>query len=126
VVLEVRANAGKVCRHVDAEVAQVPTRPDAREHEQLRRADGAGGHDHLAVRGRGSERSVDRIFDATAGRPLEDEPANVGIGHDGQIQAAGRRGQVGVGRGLPFPVDDRVLVPRRALATAALLSSTGG
>ena len=47
-VLEVVADAGQVARHLDANCLQLVAGPDAGEHQQLGRAEGAGGEDRLA------------------------------------------------------------------------------
>lgn len=47
VVLQVPAHASQVLQDSDAQVLQVCRRTHARQHQQLRRLDSPGGHDHL-------------------------------------------------------------------------------
>ena len=49
-VLQVAADAGQVDAHGDAVRAQLRGRADARQHQQLRRVEGAAAQDHLAPR----------------------------------------------------------------------------
>ena len=82
VVLQVLADAGQIVQHLDAVFAQQRRRPDARELQQLRRADRAGGHHHRArgaqrvravaraqLDARGVQRAVAAPFDAPAASP---------------------------------------------------------
>src|SRR5690606_21988710 len=48
VVLQVGADPGGVVQHLDPVMSQVVGRADAREHQQLRRIDGAPAQQHLA------------------------------------------------------------------------------
>ena len=50
VILQVAAHAGQVMHHIDTVLAQVGRRPDARRHQQLRRAERPCRHDHFAAR----------------------------------------------------------------------------
>ena len=50
VVVQVLPDAGQVAEHVDAALLQQGAGADARQLQDLRRADGAGGQDHLAPR----------------------------------------------------------------------------
>ena len=67
VVVQVLADAGQVGDDVDPERAQVVRGPDAREQEQLRRADRPAAHDDLC-RVRALDAAVVRPLDADAPR----------------------------------------------------------
>ena len=49
VIVQVLADARQVVHHLDAVLAEMLGRADARQHQQLRRADGAGGDDDFAL-----------------------------------------------------------------------------
>ena len=77
----------------DPELAQVIGRPDAREHEQLRRGDGAGAEDDLL----GLHRVlVAPALDLHAGGPVAVEQYAVhgAVGPDGQVEPVSRLAQV--------------------------------
>ena len=93
VVLEVLADAGGVDADVDAHLAQVGARADAREHEDLRAADGAGRQDHLGVGG-------DRLADAAAA--VGDAGGAVAVHLDALHEGLGAHGEVGA---VPVGVD---------------------
>ena len=48
-ILQVLPDAGERMADLDAMLSQLLRRPDAGEHHQLRRAEGAGGEDYLAT-----------------------------------------------------------------------------
>jgi hypothetical protein len=49
VVVQVLSYPRSIDENVDADLAQMPGRPDAGQHEQMRGADGARAHHHLAI-----------------------------------------------------------------------------
>ena len=67
VVVEVRADPRKVCEHVDLEAAQLLRGADARQQQQVGRADRARRQDDLAARACRSGLVADRVLDAEAG-----------------------------------------------------------
>ncbi len=74
--------------HIDAEPAQMLRRADAREHQELRRVECAGGKDHFARRRRADRRAVLNVFDAGRARAFEDHARRVRVDRDGKVLAA--------------------------------------
>src|SRR5580700_3925782 len=74
------------------------SRPDTREHENLRRVEGAGGKDHFA-RGFGAHRrAVLDVLDASGARTGKRDARGVGIDGDGEIFPVARGFEKRVGR----------------------------
>ena len=94
--MQVLADTGKVGHDVDPERAQVLCRPDAREQEELRRADGSAADDDLRRAG-ALDAAVLRPLDADAPGAVEQQPSRasrpvtmleVGVVLDGRMYAA--------------------------------------
>ena len=98
-VVQVLADARQVDRRRDADRAQVIGRTDAGEHQELRRAEGAGADDHLA-RGEGLAGLAAHGVGQAEGPPLvEQHPLAERAGPDGQRGVRRDTPQVGPGRG---------------------------
>jgi hypothetical protein len=103
VIDQVGAHRRHVGDHVDAVLAQVVGGADAGQHEQLGRAEGARGEDHLGAGPDGLLNAVGAI--GHPGRPaaLDDQAAGERVGDDLEVGRLG--GQVGVVNALPTAVD---------------------
>ena len=84
---EVFPDAGQIRAHLDAELAQVPGRPDARPHQEHGRMHAAGGEDDLA-RAEFLCLAADPRADAGHAAPLEHQAARSRTIHDRQIAAS--------------------------------------
>jgi hypothetical protein len=120
VVVEVRADARKVVDHVDAQFAQVPLGTESRQHQELRRADGAGGEHDLLPRPGASGLAVDCVLDPDAAIGVEQKAQRQRGGLDREARAAGDRLKVGGRRALARPIDDVEVVPADALGLLAV------
>ena len=106
--MEVGADARDVSYHGEAVLGQVVRRPDAGEHEQLRRADGPARDDDL--RGvQALEPAVVRELDPDAARAVEEQPSGVRADEHSQVGLLGHVAEVGGGRALANAVLDAVL-----------------
>ena len=99
-VLEVLADAGKVDQRFDTGFAQHTGRPHARELQKLRRVDRTPAQDHLAGPGLGESPAPPVLHTDGAGS-LEEDPGDMGPGHDPQVGAVHYRVQVRAGRRQP-------------------------
>jgi hypothetical protein len=116
----VRADAGDVLDDVDAKLAQAPCGTEPGEHEQLRRADRAGGdYDLLRCPG-ATGLAIDGVLDADAAIALKQHAQRQRAGFDRQAWAAGDRLQVGGGGALARAIDDVELMPADALRLLAV------
>ena len=111
VVVQVLSNARSVDENVDADLAQMPGRPDAGQHEQMRGADGARAHHHLAIHFDPMNDVPDGVVGAAAPEIVEHQPVDVGVGHDREIFSSEVGAQVGVRGALPPSVDHVHLGP---------------
>jgi hypothetical protein len=102
VVDQVRAHGGHVGDHVDAAGPQVVGRPDAGQHEQLRRPDRAGGQDDLGPGARRLIPAAGPVGHAGGAAALDDQPGDERVGDDREVLRPG--GQVCVGDSAPLPV----------------------
>ena len=103
VVAQVLADAGQFMHHGDADLAQVISRADAREQEQLGRGDGStADDDFVAFDGE----AFTAAFDLDAHRPVavEDHPASLDVGAHRQVEAMARQVQVSQRRADPHSV----------------------
>ncbi|ENN86115.1 hypothetical protein RHSP_32539 [Rhizobium freirei PRF 81] len=97
-VLQVRADARSVELHLDPHVAQVLTRSDAGEHQQLRGVERGGGDDHLAVRPDHLDLAVALDFDAGRAAVFDDDLAGEAADElhvrpfEGRLEIGCRRG----------------------------------
>ncbi len=85
-VLEILADARQVVRDRDAVLLQERARADARELEDLRRADRAGGEDRLDARGGELGFAPAHELDAGGAPAVEAHPLDERIGHDGEVR----------------------------------------
>lgn len=95
-VRHVPADAGQVVHDVDAVFAQVFRRADARDHQQVRRAQRSGRDDDL-VPAEDLRAAVDDGLDAHRARLLGQHAPRDRVAHDGEIRPARRGQQVGEG-----------------------------
>ena len=98
-VLEALPDSGKVACHLDAECRQLGRRSDARQHQKLRRRDGAHRQDHRPCSSDGPRRAAAPADDG-AGRPavLDDEAERRAVGHEAEIAPTRCRPEKGIGR----------------------------
>ena len=82
VVLHAGADAREFVPDLDAVVAQEVGRADARELEQVRRADRAGGEDHLGAGGSEGQPVAFEEFDADGALALKHDLLGVRLGEE--------------------------------------------
>ena len=100
-VLHVLAHAGEVMANLDAVLAEVGFRPDAGQHQELRRAEGAGAEDDGLGGGCLPALAAPEVVHADDARALEPESQRLRVGHDTQVVAALGRPEVGARRAVP-------------------------
>ena len=98
VVLQIRANARQVVDDAEPVRPQMVGRADAREHQELGRAKGAGGKDHLAFGPDNLRRGPRRDTDADGVATLQDQAENQRTGTDREVGPCPRGVEVGVRR----------------------------
>jgi hypothetical protein len=103
VVLEVRAGPGQVGHRVDADAAQVLRGADAGQHQQLRRADRPGAHDHLGGGVRLLPDAVAEVLRSGAPAALDEQAGDQAAAEDGEVLAVHGGQEVGVGGADPAP-----------------------
>jgi hypothetical protein len=93
VVVQVAAHAGQGVTHGDAVALQLGRVAHAREHQQLRRLEGAGAQGHLLAGHQPQALTVLPQFHAAHLPALQDQSLGPGLGEDVQVGAAqvGRR-----------------------------------
>ena len=131
VVLEVASDAAQLVGDRHADLLEVLGRADARQHQDLRRVEGARRQDHLAAGARDALLALALVEDAGHPRAAQLEALDLGVGDDLEVVALHRRPEVGVGaapaaavllEGLEHPdaVLLRAVVVRRARDPARL------
>ena len=85
------ADAGQGGDHLDAHVAQMPDRSDARAQQMRRRMNRAARQDHLA-RAELGVGAVDRGGDADTTRAVEDQRLHLRVGRDAEVGPLARGG----------------------------------
>jgi ABC-type amino acid transport substrate-binding protein len=98
-VLQVGADVGVFARHRNAERLEERAGADAGQLQQLRRGDGAGGEDDLAIGARLLLAAILLVFDADGAGALEQDAGGERVGLDADIAALHRRAQEGAGSG---------------------------
>ena len=115
-VLEVAPDAGQLVAERDAHLAQVLRRADARQQQELGRADRPGGEDHLPIRPCQPVPSPPAaVAHAEGAAALELEPGDGRAGDELEVRALERRAQERVGGAPAAPVALRDLEHRRAV-----------
>jgi len=94
-VLQVGAHAAARHHGVDPVPAQLGLRPDARQHQQLRRVDGAPAQDHFARGPMAERRAPLRAGHADGALPVEEEALDHRTGAHGQVRSRPCRIEVG-------------------------------
>ena len=112
VVLQIRADAGKIVDDLDAVLAQVALGSDTGKLQQVRRVERAAADDHFAVRPDSTRLPVPAIAHADGAPPLEQEPFRPGSRDHGEIPAAEVRREIGPRRAAALAVDLGHLVRR--------------
>ena len=129
VIVQVLPHARQVEHRCDAVCAQVVRRPDAREHQQLRRAEGAGTEQHLAtgLERQGLQRTAPAVGPhlhphrtGTAVKRFGQHPGGERVGKHLQVRPAAVRCEVGLGRAEALAVLVRDLVDAHALLFGAV------
>ena len=121
-VHQVGADVRAVERDVDADLAQMVGRPDARQHQDLRRADRAGAEQHLALGAHGLlPAAAVAQHDADGAVALQRDAGDVDAGADLEVRAILGGPQVGVGRRPAAAVALRDLRQRGAVLLGAVV-----
>lgn len=108
VVVEIAPDARKLRDDGNPEPLQVLCGADTREQQELRRPYGARGEKHLPPCGHGDGRAaVVPVGDTRGAAALDDDPGDVGSGHDPQVRAGPRGGEERVREGDAMPVPHR-------------------
>src|SRR5262249_48952829 len=95
-ILEVLSDR-KVNNRLDAHLIEVPRRPDARQHQQLRTIECPAGKDHLAVAASTNCVTPPDIFDTDRASALEKDARCMCLGEHGEVRSPTRRPEVGRG-----------------------------
>ena len=91
VILEILANCGPIQYDRDAMTLQLCGGADSRQHQKLRRLDGAGSENHAALGGHGAGHAAAAAGHADCALSGEQNFADLGVGENGQIAAVWRR-----------------------------------
>ncbi len=110
VIVQVPSDAGQVVHDFDAQLRQFTAGAHAREHQDLRRLQGASGHQHFVVRADLLCLAVAPELDAGRSLPLEQDARGVRIREDREVLAAEVGCEVGLGdtEALAVPLRDLV------------------
>ena len=84
-VLQVGADAGRVLHNRDAVALQERARPDPAELQDVRRADRAGGQDHLGRGARFDDAAVQAETHAARAALIQQDALDLRAGHNPQI-----------------------------------------
>ena len=125
-VLQVLPDPRQVGHHRDSVALQMVGRPDAGQHQQLRRVDGAAGQDHLTAGHGGAEVASLAVLDAGGAAALEQHPRRHGAGLDRQIGPLHRRTQEGARRAPAHALMDGHVHPPEAFLLEAVHVLGGG
>ncbi|MCY1346045.1 hypothetical protein D9M69_321200 [compost metagenome] len=121
VVLQVLADAGQVHPQRNAQALQLGGRADAGEHQRLRRAEGAGGEDHLAPRAHFLDLLAVVVAHPDAARALEDQAVEGGVEIELEVGTLQVGPQVALGRAAALAVLLGDLVAEAAILLAAVV-----
>ena len=102
VVLQVGADARAVGDDLDAVLAKLLRRPDAGEHQKLRRVDRRRGDDDLLARAHRLDAAPAAELNADRAAAVEEDPLGARAGSERHVRALQRRAEIGV-RGRPAP-----------------------
>src|SRR5579872_4283418 len=95
---QVAADARQIVPHGNAERAQMLSRPDAGDLQDVRRVYRAARHDDLAIGLHRRGVAATDEFDADAALALEEELAGLRLGLDPEVRPLARLAQEGLGR----------------------------
>ena len=96
-------------------------RADAREHQQLRRVEGAAGEDDLLARFGVNDEAVLHIFHARRMGAAHDHARHLRAHIDGQVGALADGVQIGDGGGRALAIADRILAAAEALVLLTIV-----
>jgi hypothetical protein len=105
VVLEVLAHAGQVALDRDAHALQMRPGADARQHQQLGRAEGAGTDEDLTTRPHQPRQPFDAVVHAHGAAAGQAQPGGLGVGDDFQVGPVEVGRQIGLGCAAALAVD---------------------
>src|ERR1700731_4536822 len=125
-IVQVLTDAGEIGVYDYTEVAQLCRGADTGQQEYLRRSDRASAQDDFAFRTDDVRVAVFRVLSSAASRTVHHQLPNVCVRHDREIGPRQRGSQVGVGRTLPFVVDDILSCHDTPSAAVPLASSVSG
>src|SRR5262249_50797895 len=108
-IAQVLPDAWKVVAHLYAHGLEALTRADAGELEKLRRGDGSGRNDHLALSPRLALKALGLVAHTHAARALQDEVQGQGVGLDGEVGPRSGRVQIASRRAHAPTATDRGL-----------------
>ena len=125
-VLQALPDARQMVHDRHAELADMLLRPDAGQHQQLRRVDGAAAQDDFARGGRGADLAVAPEPHADGAPAFEQDLLGQRPGDDAQIGALHRRAQIADGgRAAPAIARRRLVVADAVLARAVEIVVAG-
>ena len=97
-VVQVGTDPGQIMRDADAICGQMRGRPDARQHQDVRRADGTGGEDYVALRHRRACHAVAPVADACGAATVQHDTLDQRAGLDAQVRPRHGGAQERLGR----------------------------
>src|SRR5271166_1952089 len=92
-IVKIRSDLGRIDDDVDSEALEMLSRPDPRDHEELRRSEGAAADDYLTPRVKPLLDSGATNDDADRLSALEQDAPRLGFGKDREVRR-GRRLQI--------------------------------